>query len=118
MRVSYELAFATALLTTKCTSPNLVAVDDITFRKPVSVGSILSFHSRVDYCPGTHNTFQVSVIANVVDPTSGLVETTNDFHFTFVADEKVTLPRVLPESYEESLAYVEGMRRNSKLGHI
>lgn len=114
MRISFELAYATAVLATKTTGLRLEAVDDITFRKPVNVGSLLSFQSRVDYCPGyPTNALQVSVTANVVDPLTGVVDTTNDFSFTFSAADPAAspLPRVLPQTYEESLAYIDGMRR-------
>ncbi|KAJ3306282.1 Acyl-coenzyme A thioesterase 9, mitochondrial [Kappamyces sp. JEL0829] len=110
MRLAYELAYATALVATKSESVAFLAMDDITFRKPVSIGSILSIHSRIEYCPGAlDNKFMVSVVANVLDPSTGTLETTNDFHFTFAAEH--ALPRVLPKSYEEAIAYIDGSRR-------
>lgn len=76
----------------------------------------MSFQSRTDYCPGfPTNALQVSVSANVVDPSTGLVDTTNNFSFTFSASDPATpLPQVLPQTYEESLAFIEGMRRAKK----
>jgi acyl-coenzyme A thioesterase 9 len=113
MRQAYEHAYVSAILTCKVQKINFVSLDDISFLKPVNVGSILSFHSRIVYTTST--ICQVYVEIRVVDPASGTVDTTNDFYFNFAVDECENVPRVLPESYEEAVAYIEGQRRAKKI---
>lgn len=115
MRLAFELSYADALLTAKCNALTFVSLDDVTFRKPVSIGSILQLHSRVTYSEGyPSKTMQVACIAKVVDPSSGRLETTNEFHFTFEVKGDIKLPKVLPRSYEESVAFIDGKRRHGK----
>ena len=63
MRLSFELAYATASSFVK-SLPLFVALDEISFRKPVSIGSILAMDAEVTCSPGKpHTSFQVSVNA-------------------------------------------------------
>lgn len=111
MREAYELAYANAMLFCRG-RPSFVAQDDITFRKPVEIGSVLNFSSRVVLCQGApHRTFQVQVTAEVIDPVSGTRDTTNVFHYTFLSDKPLT--PIMPHTYEEWIAYVAGMRRRN-----
>jgi acyl-coenzyme A thioesterase 9 len=107
MRVAFELAYASCLLTCK-SDIRFLSLDDITFHKPVSVGSILSLSSVVSYTSGKK--MQVDVLANVVDVKTRVCETTNEFHFTFESDEG-DVPSVIPRTYKESVAYIEAQRR-------
>eukprot|EP00842_Homolaphlyctis_polyrhiza_P001636 jgi/Hompol1/2473/HPOL_000092-RA len=116
MRLAFELAYANAL--TFAESPIVfVALDDITFRSPVNIGSLLSLRSQVVYAPGPpSSSFQVAVKADVINPLASGVkrQTTNTFHFTFAAPNRETVPRVLPKTYEESMAYIDGRRRKQR----
>jgi acyl-coenzyme A thioesterase 9 len=113
MRESYELAYTTASLFLKG-RPFMVASDEIVFKKPVSIGSILFLTSEVTFSQGhPHQTFQVSVTADVLkDLQSGQRECTNVFHYTFSRSEQSSpLRRIMPVTYSESIKFVEGLRR-------
>uniref|UniRef100_A0A8C7NCD5 Acyl-CoA thioesterase 9 n=1 Tax=Oncorhynchus kisutch TaxID=8019 RepID=A0A8C7NCD5_ONCKI len=94
MRKAYELGWANACVYGGC-RPNLVAVDDILFRKPVEIGSLLLLSSQVCYTEGKY--IQVRVHTEVLDPLTRQHNTTNVFHFTFVTDKDV--PNIVPQSY-------------------
>ncbi|TPX72908.1 hypothetical protein SpCBS45565_g00278 [Spizellomyces sp. 'palustris'] len=113
IRLAYELAHSTGLIFCK-SRIHFVALDDISFRKPVHVGSLLSLTSQVTYSSGSPSrSFQVKVRADVLDPISDEQSTTNTFHFTFMAlDGEV--PRVMPRSYDESMRYIEGKRKKER----
>ncbi|XP_077591648.1 acyl-coenzyme A thioesterase 9, mitochondrial-like [Stigmatopora nigra] len=105
MRKAYELGWANACAFGGC-RPALVAVDDILFRKPVEIGSLLLLSSQVCYTEGKR--IQVRVHSEVFDPMSRQHDTTNVFHFTFVSDRDV--PSVVPQTYGESMLYLDGKR--------
>ena len=87
-------------------TPLFLAQDDIQFRKPVDIGSILLFDARIDLARGApHRSLQVAVTADVLDPRTGRRETTNEFYFTFIVNDR-PLRRVLPHTYAESIRYV------------
>ncbi|TSK98461.1 Acyl-coenzyme A thioesterase 9, mitochondrial [Bagarius yarrelli] len=94
MRKAYELGWANACVFAGC-RPALVAVDDIMFRKPVEIGSLLLLSSQVCYTEGHH--VQVRVHTEVLDPLTRQHDTTNVFHFTFQVEKPV--PAVVPQSY-------------------
>ncbi|ORZ37575.1 HotDog domain-containing protein [Catenaria anguillulae PL171] len=114
MRQAFEVAYTTASVFCKG-HPVFLAMDDIWFRKPVPIGSILRFDSRVVYSRAPTNTsFQVMVTAEVIDIKTGTRDTTNVFHYTFGLDKAKNshqLPQVLPRTYEESMNYLEGKRK-------
>ncbi|XP_077480774.1 acyl-coenzyme A thioesterase 9, mitochondrial-like isoform X2 [Stigmatopora argus] len=105
MRKAYELGWANACAFGGC-RPALVAVDDILFRKPVEIGSLLLLSSQVCYTEGKR--IQVRVHSEVFDPMSRQHDTTNVFHFTFASDRDV--PSVVPQTYGESMLYLDGKR--------
>ncbi|KAI5627440.1 acyl-CoA thioesterase 9, tandem duplicate 1 isoform X1 [Silurus asotus] len=105
MRKAYELGWANACAFAGC-RPMLVAVDDIMFRKPVEIGSLLMLSSQVCYTEEHH--VQVRVHTEVLDPLTRQHDTTNVFHFTFQVDKPV--PAVVPQSYGESMLYLDGKR--------
>uniref|UniRef100_A0A8C9RZF7 Acyl-CoA thioesterase 9, tandem duplicate 1 n=1 Tax=Scleropages formosus TaxID=113540 RepID=A0A8C9RZF7_SCLFO len=86
MRKAYELGWANACSYGGC-RPNLVAVDDILFQKPVEIGSLLLLSSQVCYTEGKY--IQVRVHTEVLDPLTRQHNTTNVFHFTFTSPEEV-----------------------------
>lgn len=113
MRRAYELAHATGSVYAK--SPvSLLSLDEIIFKKPVPVGSLLNLSSQVIYAQGDpHKSFQVSVTAEVTDPEAGTTDLTNTFHFTLAAQDK-PVPKILPRTYAESILYLEGMYFDDK----
>ncbi|KAI1318372.1 hypothetical protein EDD11_006710 [Mortierella claussenii] len=128
MRLAYELAFCNASVFIKY-RPTFLALDEISFRKPVNIGTFLALDSQIVYSEGgDHHSFQVMVKADVLDVQKGSRETTNTFWFTFT-DPQMTAkdhrhhktPKVLPKTYAESMLYLEGKRRRmegSKLAHL
>ncbi|CAO3633916.1 unnamed protein product [Mucor hiemalis] len=107
MRRAYELAHATGSLFAK-SNVNLLSLDEIVFKKPVPVGSLLNLSSQIIYSPGDHHkSFQVSVKAEVTDVEAGTTDLTNTFHFSFSGQEKPAR-KILPRTYAESMLYIEG----------
>lgn len=113
MRVASETAFANAAMFSKC-RPEVMAVDSIVFKKGVDIGSLLLLHSQVSYSTDTF--MQMAVHAKVLDIESGESETTNTFQFTFRSDKSV--PLVMPESYSDGIAYLNGRRHFNSSAHM
>ncbi|RIB05943.1 hypothetical protein C2G38_2218325 [Gigaspora rosea] len=108
MLLAYELAFSNACLFLR-SRPRFLALDDISFRKSVPIGSILNMSSQIVYAPGPpHKSFQVAVHFE-----SEKRETTNVFHFTFASKNVDDVRRVMPKTYDEALKYIEGKRRRN-----
>lgn len=122
MREAFELAYTTARLYLRA-RPFTLSSDDITFRKPVPIGSVLFLSSQVEYAEGEpHGTFQVSVTAEILNA-AYKKELTNVFHYTFgrsetpesaAAGKKATVRRLLPRSYGEAMGYLQGKRRKAR----
>ncbi|KAK3829219.1 MAG: acyl-CoA thioester hydrolase [Benniella sp.] len=112
MRLAYELAFCNASVFLKG-RPTFLALDDISFRMPVPVGTLLALDSQVANSEGgDHRSFQVMVTADILDVSKGSRETTNTFWFTFSSPrEGPKTLKVLPRTYAESMLYLEGKRR-------
>ncbi|KAF9180335.1 hypothetical protein BGZ51_006053 [Haplosporangium sp. Z 767] len=112
MRLAYELAYCNASVFIKY-RPTFLALDEISFRKPVPVGTLLELDSQIAFAEGgKHHSFQVMVKADVLDVEKGTRETTNTFWFTFKNPKKVhDTPKVMPRTYAESMLYLEGKRR-------
>ncbi|XP_037088667.1 acyl-coenzyme A thioesterase 9, mitochondrial-like isoform X2 [Pollicipes pollicipes] len=110
MRQAIELAWANAMVTSG-SRPRLTHVDDILFRKPVDVGSLLYLLSRVVYTE--HNNLQLCVSAEVVHPRLGTRDLTNVFYFTFSAKEPVKV--ILPQTYHEMMMFLDGRRHYQAL---
>jgi acyl-coenzyme A thioesterase 9 len=107
MRKAHELAWTNAH--TFCgMRPWFISLDQVTFHQPVSIGSIIFFNSEIVYteskCVG------VNVIAEVLNPLTGVKNKTNTFYFTFTCPD-APVKRVLPNTYEEAMKYIEGKRR-------
>ncbi|XP_076869548.1 acyl-coenzyme A thioesterase 9, mitochondrial-like isoform X3 [Brachyhypopomus gauderio] len=105
MRKAYELGWANACAFAG-SRPVLVSVDDIMFQKPVEIGSLLLLSSQVSYTEANH--IQVRVHTEVLDPLTKQHNTTNVFHYTFQVEKDV--PAVVPQSYGESMLYLDGKR--------
>ncbi|KAJ2762248.1 hypothetical protein IWQ56_005087 [Coemansia nantahalensis] len=109
MRLAHELSFANGSVFTK-SRPVYVSLDDFSFRKPVSIGSILKLTSQVVYSEPENGTFRVEVAADVVDNLAKTAVRTNTFYFNFSCLDG-TVPRVVPRSYGDMMKYLEGRRR-------
>jgi acyl-coenzyme A thioesterase 9 len=107
MRKAFELAWTDACIFSKSV-PKVQTVDDITFKKPVVIGSILFLSSDVVYT--NSNTIQVRVHASTINPNNGVRDFTNDFYFKFKVDPSVKIKKVLPKTYAESIMYLDGKR--------
>ncbi|XP_053562338.1 acyl-coenzyme A thioesterase 9, mitochondrial isoform X2 [Bombina bombina] len=105
MRKAYELGWATAC-SYGGSRPYVVAVDDIMFQRPVEIGSLLFLSSQVCYTENNH--IQVRVHSEVSDPDTREHHTTNIFHFTYMSEKEV--PRIVPQTYGESMLYLDGKR--------
>ncbi|XP_071514501.1 acyl-coenzyme A thioesterase 9, mitochondrial-like isoform X1 [Panulirus ornatus] len=105
MRQAYELGWACAFTYSK-QRPRVLHIDDIMFRQPVEIGSLLYFNSQVVYTEG--NRMQISTKASVVDARTASVNLTNIFHFTYEVDQPV--PTALPKTYHEAMLYLDGRR--------
>jgi len=113
MRRAYELAFATAHLFSGG-RPKFLEVDDVTFKRPVSIGDLLQLESAVLYTvqkdevslggvksrlnPEIH----VEVIAYVSDPSKLSSHISNTFNFTFEVEEKDKVLKVYPGTEAEA----------------
>lgn len=111
MREAFELAWANTCTHIK-SRPSVIAMDDVMFRKPVEVGSLLYLSSQIVYTKGSY--LQTRVHAEVVDPKTGNVDTTNVFHFHFTS--KKEFPDVVPMSYGEYMLHLDGVRHANSLG--
>ncbi|KAF9432525.1 hypothetical protein BGZ76_010667 [Entomortierella beljakovae] len=115
MRLAYELAFCNTALFIKC-RPKFLALDEISFRAPVNIGSFLALDSQIVYSEGgDHHSLQVMVKADVLDIAKNTRKTTNTFWFTFTdpQTDKLT-PKVMPRTYGETILYIEGKRRRNE----
>ncbi|KAG0002031.1 hypothetical protein BGZ79_003698 [Entomortierella chlamydospora] len=117
MRLAYELAFCNASVFIS-SRPTFLALDEISFRKPVPIGTCLSLDSQIVYSEGgDQRSFQVMVQADILDLHKRTRETTNTFWFTF-SDPVNATPRIMPKTYAESMLYIEGRRRKLIGNHM
>ncbi len=114
MRLAFELSFSTAYLFER-KQPVFVCMDDITFLKPVEIGSMLSLDATVVYTQDGYAI--VETIASVINPHIGQKEVTNTFVFTFYYPQEYSnqpsdrvLKKVIPHTYEEAMRYLSGRR--------
>ena len=114
MRRAFELAFATAYAFGG-DKPRFLEVDDISFDKPVDVGDLLVFKSRVLYTlPEGGNLgiyvekheglplINVEVECWVTVPEQKKAEVSNHFYFTLALSNNITCRRVLPANIDQA----------------
>lgn len=113
MRRAYELAYANTSLFMGSSSPTLLSMDEVIFRKPVHVGTLLNLKSGIVLSEGfPHRSVQVRVIAEVINIDKGTRETTNIFHFTLASgNDSIKLRRILPKTYAETMLWIDAKRR-------
>lgn len=105
MRNALELSWVNASVFSQ-QRPRIIHVDDIMFRCPVEIGSLLYLNSQVVYSKDNH--VQISTKASVMDPATDSMNLTNIFHFTYEVEQPVRM--VLPRTYPEALLYLDGRR--------
>ncbi|XP_066973612.1 acyl-coenzyme A thioesterase 9, mitochondrial-like isoform X1 [Macrobrachium rosenbergii] len=105
MRQAFELGWAGAFTYSK-QRPRILHIDDIMFRRPVEIGSLLYLSSQVVYSRENH--IQISTKASVMDPATDIIHLTNIFHFTFQVEKPV--PMAIPRTYDEALMLLDGRR--------
>ncbi|KXN85191.1 Acyl-coenzyme A thioesterase 9, mitochondrial [Leucoagaricus sp. SymC.cos] len=115
MRLAYELGFTSSSLFTR--GPvRFLALDSISFARPVPIGSILRLTSQIIHTsssPEYPALVHVGVNANVVDVATGSEETTNDFRFTWAQGHGKGSPiprKIVPRTYQEAMLWLEGKR--------
>lgn len=107
MREAFQIAYANACVFSG-TLPRICVVDNISFRRPVLIGSMLFMSSQVVYTED--NFMQVKVYAESIDMNSGKKEMTNDFYFKFSVPPNYPLKKVIPKTYSEAMMYIDGKR--------
>lgn len=105
MRQATELSWVLALLFSKY-RPELKHISDINFHKPIDVNSLIRMNAYVVYTQMQY--VQISVYAETFNGNTGDVNTTNEFHFTYIIPEIV--PEVVPRTYHEAMMYLDGKR--------
>uniref|UniRef100_A0A7E4URK6 HotDog ACOT-type domain-containing protein n=1 Tax=Panagrellus redivivus TaxID=6233 RepID=A0A7E4URK6_PANRE len=106
MREAFEVASAT----TKnfCAKPTEVfAVDDIVFRRPVSIGDTLVFNSHVTFTKDDKMHVRVEAQSQNYDKPR---LTTNTFHFSFRTRDGSPVPTVVPREYNQGMMFLNGRR--------
>ncbi|KZV98933.1 Thioesterase/thiol ester dehydrase-isomerase [Exidia glandulosa HHB12029] len=116
MRLAYELAYANASLFAH-RPMRFLSLDDISFRRPVNIGSIVRLTSLVAHSTSNEvypAVIHVRVQADVLDIVTGSAQTTNDFRFTWCADDGAPLSRsVVPVTYQgvfQAMMWLEARR--------
>ncbi|EIM85904.1 Thioesterase/thiol ester dehydrase-isomerase [Stereum hirsutum FP-91666 SS1] len=115
MRLAYEalLGFTNSRLFTR-EPVRFLSLDNISFARPVSIGSLLRLTSHILHTSSSEQfpaIVHVRVLATVVDVETGKEEMTNDFRFTWCREEGPPLPRkVVPKTYSEAMLWLEGKR--------
>lgn len=132
MRQAFELAHVTCGLFTGV-MPTFLSMDDVSFLRPVHIGSVLALESQVVYTSTSTLDYesdqdrdqqsatggakqqqqgfplvQVRVQANVGNFGTAF-EPSNVFHFNFKAGANQR--KVVPNAYSEAMAYLDGRRR-------
>jgi uncharacterized protein (TIGR00369 family) len=93
-----------------------VAIDSMTFREPVPVGSLLTCTAHVNFVHRSSMEVEVSVSAE--NPITREITHTNSAYFVFVAlgaDGKTTpVPELLLTSDEDRTRFAEGRERQTR----
>eukprot|EP01095_Lingulamoeba_sp_RSL-Kostka_P003474 TRINITY_DN14448_c0_g1_i1.p1 TRINITY_DN14448_c0_g1~~TRINITY_DN14448_c0_g1_i1.p1 ORF type:complete len:454 (+),score=123.15 TRINITY_DN14448_c0_g1_i1:57-1418(+) len=117
MRRAYELGFSTAYLFLGV-SPVFREVDKVVFKRPVNIGNLLNFRSKVLYKSVSKTTnnplIHIEVIAKVIDPEGVTSKESNTFHFTFENIHGTKVKNIYPSSVEEAQSVVKQMEINSQ----
>lgn len=99
MRRAFELAFASCYAFAGA-RPQFVGMDDITFSRPVEIGSLLKLSSLI--CHAGKGNVHVEVVASVTKPESVSSVVSSKYMFTFALPEGHRVKRVLPSTHGEA----------------
>eukprot|EP01095_Lingulamoeba_sp_RSL-Kostka_P004617 TRINITY_DN15852_c0_g1_i1.p1 TRINITY_DN15852_c0_g1~~TRINITY_DN15852_c0_g1_i1.p1 ORF type:complete len:434 (+),score=66.24 TRINITY_DN15852_c0_g1_i1:67-1368(+) len=114
MRTAFELAYLTTSLYVKQSIIKFISMDDITFKTPVPLGSILDYKCCVIHCDSDSKLLHVVVKADVINPQTSTRLNTNDFYFTFKSEN--SFRPVIPVTYHEAVQHLIGRRiHNSQI---
>jgi acyl-CoA hydrolase len=92
-------------------NPEIFCIDATKFIKPVEIGHVIKFKSKVIYTD--KKMFRIAISALDVCANDKEGDITNEFHFVIIAKENVT--EIVPDNYFEALHYLEGKRRTEHL---
>ncbi|CEM15433.1 unnamed protein product [Vitrella brassicaformis CCMP3155] len=107
-RLAFELSWLTVQCLMKSRDIIFRGVDNIFFLKPVEVGAMVQYVARSIFT--APDEMQVQVDAYQVDPTTGVRDRSNVFHFHYEPVDAPP-PTIVPRDYEEFMLYLEGRRR-------
>src|SRR5690606_26640332 len=89
------------------------SVDNVSFRHPIKLGDVISIEAQVTRAFTT--SVEVRMVVWAENIPSGTRVKSNEAFYTFVAidqhNEKVTVPRLIPETEEEQKLYNEALQR-------
>ena len=69
---------------------------------------IVKIHFQI--CYTEDDKIQVRVSAEVIDPSTGKLDLTNVFQYTFDTKDEGNVPMIIPKTYHEAMMYLEGRR--------
>lgn len=110
MRHGLELSWALAYSFSK-RRPKLEHMSDVSFIRPVDVSSLINMQAHVLYTE--LNFMEIVVLAEIMDPITGTLTTSNSFYYTYSISEP--LPQVIPKTYHEAIWFVDGRRKFKKM---
>src|SRR5690606_16576147 len=100
-------------VTTRCLHDALPILDNVSFKHPVKLGDVISIEAQVTRAFTT--SVEVRMVVWAENIPSGTRVKSNEAFYTFVAidqhNEKVTVPRLIPETEEEQKLYNEALQR-------
>lgn len=89
------------------------SVDNVSFKHPIKLGDVISIEAQVTRAFNT--SVEVRLVVWAQNIPSGTRVKSNEAFYTFVAidqhNEKVTVPRLIPETDEEKMLYNEAQQR-------
>lgn len=109
MREAFDISWLTATIQGEL--PELLRVDQVLFLKPVPVGSIVEFHSKVTLIQHVEGLGHVMRV--VTKAYNEHKEQTNNFNFLFLVRDPNYKRFILPETFDDILDYHEAQRRLS-----
>lgn len=110
MRLAYELGYSNASVFTRGVL-RFLSLDEITFKHPVPIGSVLRLKSRIAHTiPTASSSVHVIVEASVINDQTGEEKKTNEFRFTWGSPTRGFNRTVVPKTYKEAMWWLEGSR--------
>lgn len=110
MRLAYELGYSNAAIFTRGVL-RFMSLDEITFKHPVPIGSVLRLRSRIVHTvSNAPSSVHVVVSASVIDDQTGDERVTNEFKFTWGSPDRSFSRTVIPRTYEEAMQWVDATR--------